>query len=345
MTQDPSSERAQLSDTFNGNNAQLISCIKALLEMDADGILRPHGVGGHARGLLSAAAVRLAADRATAPVSVAEPVALPKDVLDALRFYAHGHHYAIDESQHQFDTVSGEPTNWMFSEQEEDCTMFEDGGIARAALLGHSAGFEEPVEPIEGEVFVAAHPADSLCAQIGWTDVDVAAALEQQRALRIVASVRERGFSKSDTAIPTQAESVFDLACEEIEHRLRTEVWELNGIAAPTPSAGSVPTNLVQKIQYIQSLILKWLNVKAGDPANAVWREIEDELKAIAAPPANTSAGAPTAEQIARVMWEIRREDEDRCDMELEDIGDDHAVWKEAQAVIDLLQANGAKHD
>jgi hypothetical protein len=76
------------------------------------------------------------------------------------------------------------------------------------------------------------------------------------------------------------------------------------------------------------------------DGAFPEWRETAADNA-----PQAPSAGVPTAEQIARVMWEIRREDEDRCDMELEDIGDDHAVWKEAQAVVDLLQANGAKHD
>ncbi|MDN7549118.1 hypothetical protein [Burkholderia cenocepacia] len=50
-----------LTDTFRGNDAQLVSNIKALLELDAEGALVPHGVGGHARTMLSAAAVRLAA--------------------------------------------------------------------------------------------------------------------------------------------------------------------------------------------------------------------------------------------------------------------------------------------
>lgn len=63
--------------------------------------------------------------------------------------------------------------------------------------------------------------------------IDLAAALEQQRALAIVAAVRAQGFAKSNSDLPTQAESVFDLACEEIEHRLRTEVWTLNGTATP----------------------------------------------------------------------------------------------------------------
>jgi hypothetical protein len=65
--------------------------------------------------------------------------------------------------------------------------------------------------------------------------IDLAVALEQRRALHIVAAVRQQGFSKSGTAIPTQAESVFDLACEEIEHRLRTETWELAGVTGPLP--------------------------------------------------------------------------------------------------------------
>lgn len=37
-------------------------------------------------------------------------------------------------------------------------------------------------------------------------------------------------------------------------------------------------------------------------------------------------------EAVARAIWNIRREEEDRCDMELEDIGADHSVWAEADA-------------
>ena len=50
-----------MKDTFCGDTAALIRNIDALLEMDAAGALVPHGVGGHARGLLEAASVRLAA--------------------------------------------------------------------------------------------------------------------------------------------------------------------------------------------------------------------------------------------------------------------------------------------
>jgi hypothetical protein len=81
---------------------------------------------------------------------------LPQPVIDALRFYAHGHHYNIDDDHQQFDTVSGEPQNWLFSERDDDCTMIEDGSIAKAVLLGGLLGFEEPTEPLEGEVFVVA---------------------------------------------------------------------------------------------------------------------------------------------------------------------------------------------
>jgi len=84
-----------------------------------------------------------------------EAVTLPQAVLDALRFYANGHHYNIDEDHQQFDTVSGEPQNWLFSERDDDCTMIEDGRIAKAVLQGIATAFEEPSPPIEGEVFAA----------------------------------------------------------------------------------------------------------------------------------------------------------------------------------------------
>jgi hypothetical protein len=69
----------------------------------------------------------------------------------------------------------------------------------------------------------------------------------------------------------------------------------------PDLSTSSVPLRCAHKIQYIQSLMLKWLNVKAGEPAEAVWNEIEDELKALAAPTPSTQAvGEP--EKIAPVQ-------------------------------------------
>ena len=49
----------QIKDTFRGNDAKLLRSIEALLALDADGALVPHGIGTHARDLLSAAYVRL----------------------------------------------------------------------------------------------------------------------------------------------------------------------------------------------------------------------------------------------------------------------------------------------
>lgn len=43
-------------------------------------------------------------------------------------------------------------------------------------------------------------------------------------------------------------------------------------------------------------------------------------------------------ERIARAIWNIRREYEDRCDMELEDMGAGHEVWAEALAAMKAMR-------
>jgi hypothetical protein len=96
---------------------------------------------------------------------------LPQPVIDALRFYAHGHHFNIDNDHHQFDTVSGEPQNWLMSHREDDCSMIEDGSIAKAVLLGGLPGFEEPTEPLEGEVYAALLPRVAAAA---WQPIETA---------------------------------------------------------------------------------------------------------------------------------------------------------------------------
>ena len=48
-----------IADEFRGNNEQLRRSIKALIELNDKGALAPHGIGGHARALLSAAYHRL----------------------------------------------------------------------------------------------------------------------------------------------------------------------------------------------------------------------------------------------------------------------------------------------
>lgn len=47
------------ADDFNGDNASLVRSIEALISLSDKGALVPHGLGGHARTLLAAAAVRL----------------------------------------------------------------------------------------------------------------------------------------------------------------------------------------------------------------------------------------------------------------------------------------------
>lgn len=54
-------ELARFPDTFRGSDAHLVRCIEALLSLDAKNALVPHGIGGHAKGLLSAAMHRLTA--------------------------------------------------------------------------------------------------------------------------------------------------------------------------------------------------------------------------------------------------------------------------------------------
>ncbi|USN13901.1 hypothetical protein KABACHOK_00650 [Brevundimonas phage vB_BpoS-Kabachok] len=49
----------EITDTFRGDNANLLGSISAILALDEADALAPHGLGGHARDLLSAAFVRL----------------------------------------------------------------------------------------------------------------------------------------------------------------------------------------------------------------------------------------------------------------------------------------------
>lgn len=55
----------------------------------------------------------------------------------ALRFYANGEHYYLDETE-DFDTVSGEPANWLHSGVEDSATSIEDGSVARLTLRGEA---------------------------------------------------------------------------------------------------------------------------------------------------------------------------------------------------------------
>ena len=49
----------EIKDEFRGDNTHLRECIRAIIEMSDEGIMIPHGLGGHARNLLAASYCRL----------------------------------------------------------------------------------------------------------------------------------------------------------------------------------------------------------------------------------------------------------------------------------------------
>lgn len=74
----------------------------------------------------------------------------------ALRFYARGEHYHLDEDE-DFDTVSGEPQNWLCSGRDDSATMIENGRVALFALQGIDSDWldgdeDNTPKPVEGEV-------------------------------------------------------------------------------------------------------------------------------------------------------------------------------------------------
>ena len=48
--------------------------------------------------------------------------------------------------------------------------------------------------------------------------------------------------------------------------------------------------------------------------------------------------GSEMQARVARAIWSLRREEEDRCDMELEDMGRNHPVWQEALAAMRAMR-------
>lgn len=79
-----------------------------------------------------------AAMLAAAPVPAAPVVAAPErptreDLIAALKFYADGEHFQVADCS-AWDTVSGEPPNWLCD--EAGTATVEDGHIAKATLAG-----------------------------------------------------------------------------------------------------------------------------------------------------------------------------------------------------------------
>lgn len=88
----------------------------------------------------------------------------------ALRFYAGAKHYDLDDNE-EFDTVSGEPQNWLCSGLEGSATMIENGQVARCALLG------EPITWVDGDDDCTPQPieGEQSCATIAGPQATAAA--------------------------------------------------------------------------------------------------------------------------------------------------------------------------
>ncbi|WP_119157956.1 hypothetical protein [Caldimonas tepidiphila] len=83
--------------------------------------------------------------------------------------------------------------------------------------------------------------------------LELAQALEQLRAQKIVEAVAALPIGGKDADMPTQFQAGYQLACEEIMTRLRTEVWD--GCLPPVDSAlaaGKASGKVVQLHPRIQ---------------------------------------------------------------------------------------------
>lgn len=95
----------------------------------------------------------------------------------ALRFYANGEHFNTDDKE-EFDTVSGEPTNWLCSGVDGSTTMIEDGSVAAMALRGIHANWKDGDEdltpkPIDGEQWSSPTQPASAPARGGESELAV----------------------------------------------------------------------------------------------------------------------------------------------------------------------------
>jgi len=109
-----------------------------------------------------------------------------------------------------------------------------------------------------------------------------------------------------------------------------TEGW-LAAQQAAAPGANALPHKIHELLRIYDETNGDWCAI-----ARAVESRYVDATSAPGTPEA--SSDEDLLETVARAIWNVRREEEDRCDMELEDMGDDHPVWDEAEAVIAAIQ-------
>ncbi|CAJ3499981.1 gp43 [Burkholderia pseudomallei] len=244
----------------------------ALPEDRIDWIANTHCPGGTAYPVNVKNAIReaLREARISDNDTGAEAVAIPQSVINALRFYANGHHFNIDENHQQFDTVSGEPQNWLCSERDDDCTMIEDGSIAKAALCGGVLGFEESEKPIEGEVFTAAQQPAQADARVGLTAAARATIMDACRSIS-----RGADGLKAGCAIGDEWPDAEDKAFYDAELRLLARL-----VALLNDSGQSEPeTATVARIEQLRKALFESRDAmrvmsnwaKKPDPAGHSW--------------------------------------------------------------------------
>ena len=124
--------------------------VPALRKMDSS--------GAHAAGYAAGAA----AERERSETMLAMALDEIARLRTGLRFYARGEHFNVDRAE-EFDTVSGEPQNWLFSGVDGSTTMIEDGEIARRYLMDIAINWidgddDETPQPIDGEVSCVDEP-------------------------------------------------------------------------------------------------------------------------------------------------------------------------------------------
>lgn len=119
----------QQPDTFNGDDETLISSAKSLLALDAKGALSPHGIGGHARGIISAFIARMNVEQ--------QPAQDVAGLESALKSMVSGYMRLLQSGYDRITDLGGDcdPVDVM----ERDDTYLRE---ARATLAAHRKGGE-----------------------------------------------------------------------------------------------------------------------------------------------------------------------------------------------------------
>lgn len=136
------------------------------------------------------------------------------------------------------DTSADTPHPIISNEQRDAVIAAVRYAVRGATMCGQEMDFDPDALVLNAAYALCGPVGNAAPVNGGERDtVEVAVALEQQRTLAIVKAVRDINFGESPTGMPTPASAAYDLACEEIERRVRTEQWELDGVPAPLPSA------------------------------------------------------------------------------------------------------------